>query len=376
MKIGIFSELYSPSIGGMEVRHGEIAKTLIRQGHQVSIYCIGHCSGLLPYEKIDGVDVFRHPIVKNYKQPFIKPLKRAITPLIRYAFWCSQVLSKEDFDLIIYNQWPLLHVALAPVKIRSRSIIDWCEVRHGKFYQFCQKSLPKLSGFNMAVSPAVCEQIGAASGCPVFFLPSGISHGKYISLDRTERSSILYLGRIAEHKNIGLLIQSFELLRDCNYQGRLIIAGDGPEFEKIRSQVVASSHRDFIDLLGLVSEEEKVQLLSKAELLVITSKREGFPQIVAEAMASGLPIVTTEYPENGTAAVVSYYGCGLVSKASPDCLSQSILQALSNWQALSDISLQKASDLDWSLLVETLLGKLSLNSSSSSSAEGKLRAKE
>jgi glycosyltransferase involved in cell wall biosynthesis len=354
MKIGIFSELYTPSIGGMESRHREIANALIKRGHKVTVYCIGHIQNLPAHENIDGIDVFRYPIVRNYKEPFIKSLKRAIIPLLQYSLWSSQIQQKANFDFIIYNQWPLFHIIFSPQHTRSCSIIDWCEVRNGKFYRLCQKFLPKLLSFNMGVSPSVCDQIAESSGQSVFFLPSGITKGKYNSLDRQQRANLLYLGRISEHKNIVLLIEAFELLRDSNhYPGRLIIAGDGPAFENLYSRVSTSKHQEFIDLLGSVSEEDKVQLLSKTELLVIPSKREGFPQIVAEAMASGLPIVTTEYPENGTASVVLYYSCGLVSKPEPDSLGSTILEALSNWDKLSNTSLNRAYELDWSLLIKS-----------------------
>jgi glycosyltransferase involved in cell wall biosynthesis len=86
MKIAILSELYTPSIGGMEVRYKELANALNERGHQVTVYCIGHTKNLASHENIDGAEVFRFPIVKNYKEPFIKSLKRAIIPLIRYSF--------------------------------------------------------------------------------------------------------------------------------------------------------------------------------------------------------------------------------------------------------------------------------------------------
>jgi glycosyltransferase involved in cell wall biosynthesis len=42
----------------------------------------------------------------------------------------------------------------------------------------------------------------------------------------------------------------------------------------------------------LVSDERKYELLARTRLLMMTSQREGFPRVVAEAMASGVPVVT------------------------------------------------------------------------------------
>jgi glycosyltransferase involved in cell wall biosynthesis len=354
MKIGIFTELFYPSIGGMESRYKELAKALAENGHQVSIYCIGHINSLGAYENINGIDVHRYPIVKNYKQPFLKPLKRAIIPLFRYAFWSSKILSTEHFDFIIYNQWPFFHAIFSPQNTRNKSAIDWCEIRLGKVYQLFQKKLPQITRFNMAVSPSVCNSIQIASGKSVYFLPSGINLQLYSSLEYAQRNSILCIGRIADHKNLPLLIEAFELLKDSGYCGRLILAGDGPAFDSVTAQVHNSRHNAHIDLLGLVSEEKKIKLLSESELLVLPSKREGFPQVVAEAMASGLPVVTCEFPENGTASVVEYYGCGLVSKPDPSSLSQTISKTLADWQRYSEICLNASKELDWSILVKSL----------------------
>lgn len=353
MKIAIFSELYSPSIGGMEVRYKSLSKALISRGHEVSVYCIGHEKDLLPRETIDGVNIFRYPITRNYKEPILKSLKRALVPLIKYSFWVSNVSSSENFDFIIYNQWPLLHIVCSPKKSRHYSVIDWCEIRNGRIYQFFQKSLPKTFKFNMAVSLSVSDSIEKISGQSVYFLPSGIDKKLYFQSEHNNRSSILYLGRIAEHKNLPLLIEAYELLREKGYKGRLLIAGEGSAFKDVLARVSSSQYSEFISLLGLVSEEKKIDLLSKAELLVIPSKREGFPNVVAEAMASGLPVVTSEYPENGTAAVVSYYGCGLVSKPNAISLSETILDALSDWANLSSEALRRSEELDWNSLVET-----------------------
>jgi glycosyltransferase involved in cell wall biosynthesis len=354
MKIAIFTELYSPSIGGQEVRYEELASILVSRSHEVSVYCIGHTKNLLPKENINEVEVFRHPIVDDYKNPIIKPLKRSIVPLIRYSLWISKILSHEHFDFIIFNQWPLLHIVLSPKNNRTHSIIDWCEVRKGKFYQLCQKNLPKLSHFNMAVSQTVCKNIEKVSGKSVFYLPSGINRDRYSYCPFKDRSDILYLGRIAEHKNLALLIEAFELLCGTNFHGNLQIAGQGITLERLKLQASNSKYSDRIYLLGSVTEDEKINLLSKSKLLVIPSKREGFPRIVAEAMASGLPVVTTQYPENGTADVLSLYNCGYISQPSSRSLCETMQQAILDWDKLSRSGLNRAHELDWETLVDSL----------------------
>lgn len=361
MKIGIFTELYDPYIGGTETRYKQLSRELVNRGHKVNVYCINHLKSLDSYEDMNGVDVFRFPVAPNYDKPFLKFLKRELIPIFKYSFWTLKVTSQEEFDFILHAQWPLFHILFSSPSSRSYSAIDWCEFRYGKFYQLCQKFLPKIVGSNIAVSTSVSDYIEKTSGRPVFVLPSGIEKKKYTCLGHSKRSSLLFIGRIEEHKNLSLLIDAFKFLNDSGYTGRLIIVGDGSELEKLKSQVSSSKYSDFVDFLGFVSEDVKIRLLSEAELLVIPSKREGFPQVVAEAMASGLPVVTSNYPENGTTSVVSYYGCGLVSEQNAVSLYETILAALSNWENLSNEALRRSIELDWCSLVDTFEKQILMN---------------
>ena len=59
MKMAIVSELYRPSTGGQEVRYQEIATELVRRGHEVEIFTIGHDANLARSEVWDGVRVHR-----------------------------------------------------------------------------------------------------------------------------------------------------------------------------------------------------------------------------------------------------------------------------------------------------------------------------
>jgi glycosyltransferase involved in cell wall biosynthesis len=298
----------------------------------------------------NGVDIQRYPISPNYKTPRIKAFRRSPFPLLLFAVWCRSK-AKGEFDLLIYNQWPLFHVALASASARRSALLDWCEVRHGFPYELLQRHLPRMTKWNMAVSPFVQKHISKLSGCPVDYIPSGI-HGKYYrSRPRSERHSILYLGRITEHKNLPLLISSFEILKQKGYPGKLLIAGSGAALDALKECATESAATKFIDILGRVSDEEKINLLAEAELLAISSQREGFPRVMAEAMASGLPTVTVDYPENGTADMVRHYNCGAVSGPSPAQLADTILSILGSWESYSINATARAPELDWNNLI-------------------------
>jgi len=128
MRVGIFTELFAPHVGGQEVRYAELAVALLESGHSVDVYCIRHSASVPTQEVMAGVSVYRYPLAENYLRPFFKPLKRAIVPLLKYSLWVRRMARREDYDLMVFNQWPLAHVALARKSARERVILDWCEV--------------------------------------------------------------------------------------------------------------------------------------------------------------------------------------------------------------------------------------------------------
>jgi glycosyltransferase involved in cell wall biosynthesis len=347
LRIAIFTELFAPSIGGQEAFFEGLGRALIRRGHEVEVFAIGHADDLPAAERISGIPVHRRPITGDYKKPRFAWGKRNWPAIFRYALETRRIAREGRHDFYLLNQWPLLHAVALPRKARSRAMLHWCEIRDGRFYRLVQRLLPRLVRFNAAISDSVGTAITAASGRPVVTLPSGLDRALYRSLPQAERAGILSIGRIAAHKNLEMLIEAFESLRGNGYAGRLVLAGDGPERAALAARVAASPARDAIDMPGLVDDEEKLRLLASAELFAMPSRREGFPRVVAEAMASGLPVVTSDYPENGTRDIVARYGNGVVVTPGAAALAVGLEAARQRWAELSQRGLAEAAHLDW-----------------------------
>jgi glycosyltransferase involved in cell wall biosynthesis len=355
MKIGIFTEQYLPAIGGQEIRYAELATCLLQLGHSVDVYCIRHTADIPEKEVVAGISIFRYPLAENYTQPLFKSLKRAVIPLLRYSLWIRRMARPEKYDLMLFNQWPLAHIVFARRKARAKSVLDWCEVRNGWLDRFFQKWLPPLPGRNTAVSQAVADAVAAVSGRRVECVPSGVWLSNYRCETKEQRSGLVYLGRVTEHKNLELLIRAFERMKEEGYPGNLTIAGAGPSFGALTVVAKSSKFSENIHLLGFVDNPAKIDLLAKSEVLVIASRREGFPRVVAEAMASGLPVATVDFPENGTKTVVQDYGIGLVSQPTAMALSSAVVEILQNWGTYSECCLKRSIELDWPLLAGKLL---------------------
>ena len=353
MKVCFLTELFPPSMGGQQQRFAELANLLATQGHQVTVMCVRDSTASVVQETLaNGVAVIRRPTLPHYNKPFGGRLPRSPWGMLRYALAARRLTLAHKFDAIFLNQWPLLHILALSRRDRACAVVDWCEIRHSTTFQIVQKVLPKLVAANTAVSTQVANHIRLHARGRVLVLPSGINGTCYRINPAGSRCGLLHVGRITGHKNLPLLIDAFEALCHRGYQEQLTIAGDGPALEAVRRRIDSSPCRSRIELAGLVSDEQKYQMLAGARLLMITSQREGFPRVVAEAMASGLPVVTARYPQNGTVGVVEEFDCGISAEPTANDLADAAQTVLDDWEAWSARSHQRAANLEWSSLVQ------------------------
>lgn len=106
---------------------------------------------------------------------------------------------------------------------------------------------------------------------------------------------ILYVGTIEQRKNISKIVSAFEKIQNyTNEKIQLVLVGkNGWGADTIIEQIESSPYKDYIVLMGYVTEVEKKRLYHNASVFVFPSNYEGFGIPVLEAMASGIPVVTS-----------------------------------------------------------------------------------
>lgn len=123
--------------------------------------------------------------------------------------------------------------------------------------------------------------------------------------------NFIFLGRICQRKGAFDLIKAFANLNILAQKEVccLTLAGDG-EIEKAQQLIESLNLTNHIHLTGWVAQEERDNLLAKADIFVLPSYNEGLPMALLEAMGWGLPVITT--PVGGISEVINTGENGLL----------------------------------------------------------------
>ena len=106
--------------------------------------------------------------------------------------------------------------------------------------------------------------------------------------------ALMFLSRFVKGKGIYETLEAFELIRRQMPGATLLMAGDGPERAAMEKWVREHKLENDITFPGYLREENKVDMLVQAELFVFPTHSEGCPVSLLEAMAVGLPVITTD----------------------------------------------------------------------------------
>lgn len=124
---------------------------------------------------------------------------------------------------------------------------------------------------------------------------------------KTKRILVIGVGRLVAAKRFDRFLRALADARARNVQIHGLLVGDGPERQRLETLAYSLGLQpQGITFLG--ERHDVPTLLTGADLLVLTSDNEGFPNVILEAMAAALPIVTTPAGDAGTIVTDSSAG--------------------------------------------------------------------
>ncbi|WP_121610092.1 glycosyltransferase [Mesobacillus foraminis] len=154
---------------------------------------------------------------------------------------------------------------------------------------------------------------------------------------------ICYVGRLSEEKQVDLLIESVLSLRVRYENIELNIIGEGHKFNDLYDKVVRANASDYIKFLGY--KENPYPYMSRASMLVCCSLTESFCLVVAEAIALGVPVLSTKC--GGPEELLENGHYGLLVDNNLEALTNGIAEMINNqevynkYKMIDDFHLKK-----------------------------------
>lgn len=151
-----------------------------------------------------------------------------------------------------------------------------------------------------------------------------------------DKVQLLFLSRFVKSKGVYETLESFFRLRKNHPELRLVLAGDGPEAAGMREYVNKFNLQAYVVFTGYVKGETKAQIFCDADIFVFPTSSEGCPVSLLEAMAAGLPVVTTTAGGIGDIVTDGENGY-LLQAVDPQLIDIAIINLLRNRDALRNM---------------------------------------
>ena len=207
-----------------------------------------------------------------------------------------------------------------------------------------------LEQFHPAQETAVSPQAGA---------PAAESSQAALPISRFKLEAsvlrLLTVGRLSMTKRLPLLIETVSLLHSQGCRVHLTIVGGGPLESQLRRSLSEQDLRDAVTLMGRCRGEDMPRLYRQHDVYIGASMQEGMSNAMLEAMASGLPIVTTRC--EGVDELISNNGI-VVEEPTPAALAEQVRGLIDKPQtrkAMSIAARKKAESFGWDAVAHRYL---------------------
>jgi len=281
--------------GGTAIATHSFSRELVALGHEVLVVTT-QCDGPVGCREEDGLCVRR-----------IKGTGRLLTKYVRYCV--KSVAAASQFrPTVVHAQsmWMALPAFMCRLALRVRYVVwlQGADVYAPRWFRGPLSAL--VLGKSALVLALTCDMQRRAMALGtkrIRVLGNGVDTSRFGFSTTTyarhalrlspELSYCLFVGSLVPVKGVVHLVEAWHVVvRQCPYS-RLIIVGDGPERATLHAAVLQAGLDDSIHFAGRVPNEEVALYMASADLFVLPSLSEGFPLVVLEAMAAGLPVVVS-----------------------------------------------------------------------------------
>jgi len=334
---------------------------------------LGHRSGfsqITPREVIEGLEVY-HP-----RYFMIPKVSMAFHGLLMFlsVLPCIKKLQRDfAFDIIdAHYVYPDGFVAVLlgsffkkPVVVSARGSDISLFAKFPLIRRFLQYTINKADRVI-----AVCQALKDAMiqlRIPeekITVIPNGVDTKKFHPFSKEaarrklqlplNKRILLSVGGLIPRKGFDLLIKALKLLFEEWHERDLylVIVGEGSSRRELEQLIDSLGLGEHVYLAGAIPHQELYFWYSAADLFCLASSREGWPNVVLEALASGTPVVATDIW--GIPEIICSDKLGILTKRSERDLAAGIAAALQkSWQ--SDAIVQYAREQTWERVASSVL---------------------
>lgn len=344
MKIAILVGLFPPKwIAGTELATRIIASELANRGHEVSV--ITTLDEGLPF-----FEIFRNFSVYRIKYPQISPKIRIISFIVNsigvivFYYKVYSTLQKIKPDIVHAQQISMSFHSFLRKIIFGTPYVVFARGIYFSDVNKLQKILYilslKFSNALIVMSDFMKTQFLPYYKGKMYVIPNGIELEKYRPNVKNsirskyniqnEEKIILFIGRLHAIKGINDIIHALPIIKEKIPHVRLVLIGpDQGEKTSLEQLIHTYGLEKEVILTGQVKPEDMQEYLHASDIFVLPSLSEGFPNVILEAMAAGLPVVSTNV--SGIPEVIMDGQNGfLVNPRSPEEIAEKSVKLLTD----------------------------------------------
>ena len=317
MRIGLFTDTYPPYINGVSTSVHMLKIALENLGHEVFVVTVNQKASSYDFEedghiiKVPGVKtgIYDYRLTSMYPLKIAKKIKKMNLDIIHV----HTEFSIGSFGRIIAKQLNIPIVATYHTYYEDYLYY----VTKGYFNYISKNLLKTLTQFyadktvNSLIVPA--EKIKDLFinkynyKKEIAVIPTGIAIERFYNVDKNKKEEIykslkvdkddfliLFVGRVAEEKNIEFLIEAHKKLVKEDNKYKLIIVGDGPDIKNLKE--LSKDIKDNVVFAGKSLWEDVPCYYDIADIFVTASRSETQGLTVLEALASSTPVVCANDP--------------------------------------------------------------------------------
>lgn len=256
-------------------------------------------------------DDFNYMKMRDYSLERYSLSYKNLGVFVQEFFWIRNIINKEKPDIILGVDVNCnIHIGLNKIIFRKRykTIFTTHSDLDGNLNQKSTKILKSflkraISFFynradtNICVSKKLSHSIQSdfKLNKDIITIFNGLEiKNSSGSMQQSTNNTILTVARLDNQKDHFTLLKAFELLVKEIKNARLLLVGDGPLKDELQNLVKELNIESNVEFLGWQKKLDDVFL--KSDIFVLSSRREGFPYALIEAMSFGLPVVCTDTP--------------------------------------------------------------------------------